>query len=133
MLSNIYSDNFIFIKTDTQDSVLLVTWIGRQTKESVIDGCTRIHSAMQDLQRFEILNDNRHVIGDWSEASNWVSAIWFPLMIKAKMTKFAWIKGSLDLTKASIDKTIETLDLSMFPVRVFNDYDQGHAWLKEKP
>ena len=129
MIADIFSNSHIRIKADPADAVLIVTWAGRQTEQTVMDGCMRIYECMKTLQRFDILNDNRHVIGDWREASQWVGTVWFPLMDKAGLKKFAWIKSPLDLPQASIDETLSSVDISVFPIRVFHDYQQGFTWL----
>ena len=129
MITDIFSNSYIRIKADSVDAILIVIWTGRQTRETVIDGCMKMYEFMRTLHRFDILNDNRHVIGDWSDASNWVGTEWFPLMEKAGLKKFAWIKGHLDLPTASIDETLSTVDLSVYPIKVFLSSQQGHEWL----
>ncbi len=63
MVINILTSADICIKYDDRILLLLVTWICRQTEDSFVEGCWRIHQAMLPYEAFKILNDNRHLVG----------------------------------------------------------------------
>ena len=132
MIIDIYSDAHIRIKSDPLHSLLLVNWVGRQTHESVRDGCMKILEFMTMHKNYDILNDNRHVIGDWSVAAEWVGATWLPLMKTAGLHKFAWVNSSLDLSRVSINQAVSFTDPAELPVRVYTDYNQALDWLFEE-
>ena len=131
MLTEIFNDSQVRIKQDSHHSLLMVGWIGRQSKDSVMKGCMKILESMVEYKCFDILNDNRHVIGDWSDASEWVGSVWFPLMQDAGLHKFAWVKGHLDIPKASIDKTLSFSPPNVLTVRIFAHYNNAMNWLLE--
>ena len=105
--------------------------MGRQTKATVMDGCWLIHQAMLQYQSFRILNDNRHVIGDWNSAAIWVGTIWFPRMEKDGLQRFGWVQNVVDQPKASTQMTLSTGQLNGDIVKLFKDFDKAYNWLVE--
>ena len=58
----------------------------------------------------KVLNDNRHVKGTWSEASEWVSDEWFPQIEEAGLKYFAWIYSPSTFSRMATNKTMASVN-----------------------
>lgn len=76
-----------------------------------------------------ILNDNTQVVGPWHLAARWTADEWFPAMIDAGLSHFAWILSSSIFAEASAKRALPTSGL----VTTFKSYDEAFAWLTLKP
>ncbi len=57
----------------------------------------------------KVLNDNTHVIGNWSEAADWGGKIWFPAMQEAGLKYFAWIYSHSTFSQLGANKSIDVM------------------------
>lgn len=131
MVFDILTNGSIRIKHDDSTLLLLVTWVGRQTKDSVVEGCWQIHQAMLKYQSFKILNDNRHVVGSWDPAAEWVGKIWLPRMKQDGLQQFGWVQSVLDEPRASTQLTMASSYLKNSFIKQFKDYDKAINWLTD--
>jgi hypothetical protein len=59
--------------------------------ESVKQGCLTMWEMLKNNHCDRVVNDNTHVLGNWSEAAEWVGTVWFPMMEKAGLKYFAHV------------------------------------------
>ena len=101
-----YYDEFITIELDAANNWLYVNWIGYQTEASVKHGCEKMLLALTQYNSTKVLNDNTHVVGIWTPASEWVGADWLPRMKAAGLRHFAWVYSPSRLSQVSQKKMI---------------------------
>ena len=129
MFTDISIESHFRIRHHCQNSILLIDWVGRQSRETIELGCTKLLQAMTALNCFNVLNDHRHVIGDWSESAEWVSNVWLPMMERAGLLKLACVKGLLDEPNACLDKTHIQVNFKTTELRLFSHYDNAFDWI----
>jgi PAS domain S-box-containing protein len=101
-----YEGSFITIRYQPDHDYLDVDWIGYQNYDSVVKGCQIMLDLMQKCDCKKVLNNNTKVKGNWSEASDWGSEVWFPAMAKAGLRKFAWIYSPSAFSRISSNKSV---------------------------
>ncbi len=77
----------------------------------------------------KILNDNTQVVGPWHRAARWTADEWFPAMIHAGLSHFAWVLSTNIFAEASAKRALPTGDL----VTTFKSCEEAFAWLTLKP
>jgi hypothetical protein len=130
-LTSLFTSSFISISCDMDRSWLYVDWLGYQTVSSVQEGCNQILALMVEHQAYRILNDNEHVVGIWSGASEWVAKEWFPRMRKAGMRRFAWVYSPTRFSQISTDTTLSMMQGETQGVMLFSDVKEAISWLHE--
>ncbi len=86
---------------------------------------------MVEHQAHRILNDNEHVVGIWSGASEWGAREWFPRLRKAGMRRFAWVDSPTRFSQISTDTTLSMMQCETQGVMVFSDVKEAIFWLHE--
>lgn len=124
----ITDESFITISYSSKHEWLYANWVGEQDIETVKKGCNQLLFAMQELGYKKVLNDNRGVIGNWSEAADWVGTLWFPEMVNAGLRYFAWVLPS------NFDSRIAT-ELTIYYTRhpviaTFDSLEDARSWLQ---
>ena len=127
-----YSDKHVTIVVDRQNQWLYVDWKGFQDNQTVKAGCLKMLEMLKAAAFSKVLNDNRNVLGTWSDAVEWVANEWFPMMEAAGLKCFAWIYSQSTFSQLSADKSVDVLKGSI-TTRFFNDTDEGSKWLHECP
>lgn len=102
-----YRADFISIKHNPEKGWLEADWLGYQTLETVQKGCMEMLDLVKKTAVNKILNDNSKVKGNWSEAADWGSEIWFPLMEQAGIKQFAWIQSPERFSQLAALKSID--------------------------
>lgn len=105
-----------------------VNWVGYQNVESVQQGGLKMIEVLKSSGLRKVLNDNREVLGNWSEASDWAGTVWFPLMVKAGLEHFAWVFSPSIFAQFAAQKSFDLSD-GKANVRFFHDIDQATEWL----
>lgn len=123
----LFRETYIEISADNEGEWIYANWIGFQRVASVKDGCEKILQALKLKGYTKVLNDNTHVQGIWSGASEWVAVDWFPRMRAEGMTCFAWIYSPSVFSQLSTDKTLNHTNEGF--VKTFYDMAQAKAWL----
>jgi hypothetical protein len=77
-----------------------------------------------------VLNDNTHVVGIWSGASEWGATDWFPRMKQAGLRCFAWVYSPSRFSQVSTDKTLSLMDAESFGIKMFNNILEAKEWLR---
>ena len=122
------SEPHITISYDVLEDILHIDWTGKQTRESVMDGCEKMLHYLTKHHCSRVLNDNTNFRGMWDEASEWGAANWFPRMHKAGCRLFAWVYSPDVYSKLSKDKTL-SYDIKGILVTTFESKDTALAWL----
>lgn len=124
-----YQDDTITIKLNPQHSRLDVDWIGFQNLESVQHGCLKMQHMLVKNKVSKVLNSNIHVLGNWSEASDWGNTEWFPDMEKAGLRYFAWVHSPSVFSQLSARKSIYTLKGKLV-IEFFTDVKSAAEWIE---
>ena len=103
-----------------------IEWIGFQREQEIYDSGEEILQIFRKLNCQKVLNDNRQVLGPWSKAATWTQDYWFPEMIKAGLTHFAWVFPENIFAELSADQAMPDTDV----VHKFADYNSAEQWLK---
>lgn len=125
-----YEGSFIKIRYQPEGKYMDVDWLGYQNYDSVVKGCEIMLHLMQKNECHLVLNDNTHVKGNWSEASDWGSEVWFPAMADAGLKKFAWIYSPSTFSRIAAGKSLPS-DYDVVKVAFFNDKLAALSWLME--
>jgi len=123
-----YQDEKVNIVYNELKHRLEADWIGYQSLESVQNGCLRMLDMMKEKQCFKVINDNTHVSGTWSDASDWAGKTWLPLMEKAGLKYFAWIFSPSAFAQLSARKTVDVMEGSI-DIQFFNNVEEAQEWI----
>ena len=124
--STYYKDDTLTIIVNKQQ--LEVDWTGFQNFNSVQKGCGKIAELLIQNKITKVINDNRHVLGTWSEAAEWVGQEWMPEMEKEGLQYIAWIYSSSSFSRLSAEKTLDVTS-SNINIRLFTDPFKAQEWL----
>lgn len=105
---------------------LYCLWIGRQTEDGVKGAGDVIINIVIERGIKKILNDNRLVKGSWKDVAGWVNEIWFPQIIAAGITHFAWIYSKDIFARYSARKATGSTRI----IKVFKEVEQAERWLQ---
>ncbi|SOD12546.1 PAS domain S-box-containing protein [Pedobacter xixiisoli] len=125
-----YSDEYLAITCNDQKGWMEVNWTGYQDFESVQNGGLRMIEVLGSSGLKKVLNDNREVLGNWSEASDWAGKVWFPMMIEAGLRDFAWVFSPSIFAQLAAQKSFDVSD-GKANVRFFHDMEEAKRWLGE--
>ena len=123
-----YKGNFIEMRYVPEMQWMDVNWIGYQNIDSVKKGCLIMLDLLKKNQCTKVLNDNTHVMGNWSEAADWGGQFWFPAMQDAGLRHFAWIYSPSTFSRMSAHKSID-ITMGKVTAQFFNDIDEARHWL----
>jgi PAS domain S-box-containing protein len=123
-----YEGSFIRIHYQKEKHYLDVEWIGYQNYDSVVKGCGIMMDLMQKNNCYHVLNDNTLVKGNWSEAADWGSSVWFPAMAEAGLKRFAWIYSPSTFSRIAANKSLPS-DYEAVRVAFFNNKEAALGWL----
>jgi PAS domain S-box-containing protein len=126
---NMYRNNAVTIAYNHKEERLDVTWNGYQDLVTVQHGCLKIFEMLSKHKVSNVLNDNRNVLGTWSDASDWVGQVWFPMMEKAGLHKFAWIYSSAAFSHLSAKKAAD-LNYGNVQIKFFSNIDDAINWIQ---
>ncbi|RYD87543.1 MAG: HAMP domain-containing histidine kinase, partial [Sphingobacteriales bacterium] len=112
------------------DDILVANWHGFHTLHTVKTGCLRILTKVSDTGAKQLLNDNTGVAGSWSDAVDWVSGEFFPLLRDGGVTHMAWVYSPSTFSRISTDVTIANLDGFEVKIKTFEDKNAARHWLR---
>lgn len=125
-----YEGSFIKITYRPEGRYMDVDWLGYQNYESVVKGCEIMLDLMKKNNCSLVLNDNTHVKGNWSEASDWGAEVWFPAMAEAGLKKFAWIYSPSTFSRIAADKSLPS-EYDVVQLAFFDDKEVAFEWLSK--
>lgn len=126
-----YKDSTITLAYNQGHHRIDADWTGFQNLESIQKGCLRILDMLEKNNVHKVLNNNIHVLGNWSEAADWSNTEWFPAMEKAGLRYFAWIYSPSVFSQLSAKKSVDTL-AGKVAFQFFNDADSAIEWIDSK-
>jgi PAS domain S-box-containing protein len=128
--SHFYQDASVTVKYNSTKNRLDVNWTGFQDLNSVKRGGMMMLDILSKNGADKLLNDNREVLGTWSEASDWAGNDWLPMIEKAGLKYFAWIFSSSAFSQMSARKSINVMRGNVV-TRFFTDIEEAEAWLDQ--
>lgn len=105
-----------------------VDWTGFQDLKTVQHGCLKMLEMLTRHKVSKVINDNSHVLGTWSDASDWVGGVWFPMMEKAGLRQFAWIYSPAAFSQLSAQKAADVAYGEVI-TRFFTDIALAREWI----
>jgi PAS domain S-box-containing protein len=123
-----YRDQHISINFNQTKRRLEVDWTGFHDLESVKHGCMLMLETLQQNQCDRVVNDNTHVLGNWSEATDWVGNVWFPMMEQAGMKYFAHIFSPSTFSQLAAIKSIDIM-AGIITTQYFTDIKLAEEWI----
>lgn len=127
-----YQDSTITVNVDKGNNTMEVDWTGYQDFESVKKGCLIMLEMMKKNSCDRIVNDNTHVLGNWSEAADWVGNTWFPMMEQAGLKYFAHVFSLSTFSQLSAKKSIDIM-AGIITTQIFTDIELARKWIEDKP
>ena len=123
-----YKSDFLELKYNADKQWIEADWLGYQSYDTVMHGCNVMLHLLQKNNCKQVMNDNSHVTGNWSEASDWVSESWFPAMKEAGLSQFAWIQSASTFSRMSANKSATTSSHDN-SICFFNNREDAANWL----
>lgn len=124
-----YADNNIKIMYNKEKNQLEADWTGFQNFKSVQNGCMLVLEMFKKNQCTKLLNDHTNVLGNWSEASDWVRLKWLPLMEEAGLKYFAWILSPDIFSSLAGIKSVDESYKGVIKSKFFKNINEAHQWI----
>lgn len=121
----LYAGDYLEIKHDEQRNILYCRWFGFQETDKIVRAGQTILDHVRSNRISKVLNDNRDVRGPWQDAADWTAKEWFPAMMDAGLTHFAWILSSDVFAANSAKRASEGTPI----VKAFHSYPEAYEWL----
>jgi PAS domain S-box-containing protein len=126
---NFFKNQALTIAYNEGTHRLDVDWTGFQDLRSVQHGCLKMLEMLTRYKVGKVINDNSHVLGTWSDASDWVGGVWFPMMEKAGLRQFAWIYSPAAFSQLSAQKAADVAYGTVIN-RFFTDIALAREWIE---
>ncbi len=128
-----FTEDYVSIEYMSASGWIYVDWKGYQTENSVKTGCEKMLESLSHFDCWKVLNDNTNVLGIWTPASAWVGSNWFPRMIQAGLTQFAWVYSPSAFSRVSTDVSLKHTPAPYTNlIQTFYDLDSAKQWLSAK-
>jgi hypothetical protein len=125
----LYEDPGIIIARDQEHGWLYVDWIGEHGHDSILAGCRRMFDLLVHEKCNKVLNDNRHGEGVWTDTSEWLGTVWFPMMATGGLEYFAWVYSSDIHSRVAANMAVQFVTRPL--VVPFDDFEAAQNWLKQ--
>lgn len=125
-----YEDESIIILFNKEEDRLELDWIGHQNMETVKHGCMKTLEMILRFKVTKILNNNMNVIGSWSDASEWVGKVFFPMMEKKGVRSVAWIYSPNAFSQLSAKKSVEVA-VGSISTQFFTSIEDAEEWINK--
>lgn len=126
-----YQDEYVSIHYNSALHQVESTWKGYQDFESVQRGGLKILELLRYNRASKLLNDNSDVLGNWSEAAEWVAKDLLVSMEAAGLKYIAWIQSRGAFSRLSAQKTADMAEVGI-EMAFFSERVAGQAWLADK-
>jgi PAS domain S-box-containing protein len=124
-----YKDSKIEIRYNPEKDWLEAYWHGFQNFETIKHGCLKMLDLLEKNKTKKVLNDNTHILGTWSEASEWGGKIWLPAMEMSGLRYFAWVHSESTFSKLAASK-IANFSNGQVATRFFESKEDAVIWLE---
>lgn len=126
-----YQDEYVSIHYNSALHQVESKWKGYQDFESVQRGGLKILELLRYNRASKLLNDNSDVLGNWSEAAEWVAKDLLVSMEAAGLKYVAWIQSRSAFSRLSAQKTADMAEVGI-EMAFFSERIAGQAWLAER-
>lgn len=126
-----YKSSQVNIWYNAEKEWIEANWHGFQNFDSFKHGCIEILTLLEINHCSKVLNDNTHVLGSWTDASEWGGKVWLPAMQKAGLRYFAWIHSESTFSRLAEKKIANYSDGSL-ETRFFEQKQDAIAWLENQ-
>jgi len=128
--ANYYSNDFVTIQTNTVLETVEVDWRGYHNIQTIKTGCLKIMEILKECGYRKILNNHTNVLGNWSDASEWVGREWFPLIESAGLSHLAWVYSKVTFSRLAAEKSVEHKAGNVI-TKFFKTEDDAKKWLNK--
>jgi PAS domain S-box-containing protein len=126
-----YKDSQVDIWYDPENEWIEANWQDFQNIESIKHGCLEMLNLFEKNSCAKVLNDSSHVLGNWTEASEWAEKIWLPAMQKAGLRFFAWVNSENTFSKLAATKIADYVN-GHIQMKIFDSKDEALTWLQNQ-
>jgi two-component system CheB/CheR fusion protein len=124
-----YTSEALSIITNEQDKIVETDWKGFHNYDSVKAGTIKISEIVAVKRYAKLLNNNLNVLGNWSEAAEWVGTVGFPLIENAGIKYVAWIYSPATFSQLAAQKSINLVDGNII-TKTFTTINEAREWLR---
>jgi len=121
---------FLSIAYDAQNNWVYNNWVGNQSLESIILGANACLEVLAAHNCAYLINDNRRVAGQWSQANEWITHDWTPRAVAQGLTHMAHVISPEALARLSAENMSKRVS-SSFEMEIFADTESAKEWLKQ--
>jgi hypothetical protein len=122
----LYETRFLHIVHNSDTGILQCVWTGYQTEEGIKEAGQAIINIIKEKGVKKILNDNQLVKGSWKEVAGWVNEDWFPAIMEAGVTRFAWVYSKDVFARYSARKAAGNTKI----IKLFSKVEDAKQWLE---
>lgn len=126
-----YRDSQVDIWYDPEKDWIESKWHGFQNFASIKHGCLEMLDLLEKNSCSKVLNDNTHVLGNWTDTSDWGSKVWLPAMEKAGLRYFAWVHSESTFSKLAASKIADYANGGLI-TRFFDRKEEAIKWLESQ-
>lgn len=127
----LYEDDNLRVFYNKLQNRIDARWTGFHNGESVQHGAMVMMAMLKANGCTKILNDNREVLGTWSDALEWVGKTWFPIVEKAGLRHFAWINSDDILSQFSAQKRAD-MAIGDVLLQFFSEIQSAEDWINNQ-
>lgn len=125
-----YRDSHITINYNKTHSRVDADWLGFQNMETVQNGCLIMLEIVIKNNCRKIVNDNRHVLGSWAEAADWIRETFFLMMENSGIKCLAWVFPLDAFNEFAAQKSINE-EIKGIKTSFFTDIVAAEKWVDE--
>ncbi len=126
-LINGFGKVYLTIAYDATGPWVYNDWIGYQTFAGIIVGADECLHPLREHICTYLLNDNRHVIGPWDHAVQWIVTVWAPRATAQGPTHFANVVSPEFLAALSAEAMQVGLS-DRLQMRMFGTIEEAQVW-----
>ncbi|WP_019946661.1 hypothetical protein [Hymenobacter aerophilus] len=121
---------FLTTEFDQQNNWIYNDWQGLLTMDYIQQGSYGILDIIRQSHCPYLLTDNRHLLGSWKHANDWLEQVWIPQALAAGMVYYAHILAPGVFGQASVEDMHLRVG-SHLQLQLFDTLDDAVAWLRE--
>lgn len=119
---------YLTIHYDEQHHWVYNDWNGYVSPDNVKQGSRAVLNAIVQYSAALGLNDNRHLVGRWDDAVEWIEQEWIPNAAAAGLRYYAHVVNADAFAAASSGEMLSRVQ-GRFQMRIFSDYSEARDWL----
>jgi len=122
---------YLTVDRNQREDWIHASWHGLQTLGSIMDGGLTYVEMLREEPCPRLLNDHRDLVGNFTEANDWIEQVWTPLIIGAGLRYFAQVLSPDIFAQLSI----ENLQLrigDLLHIHMFDNLEAAQHWLRKQ-